>query len=151
VPTVVEFSERIARVLQRLPWLVCQEGDEVLGYAYATLFGERAGYRWSVEAAIYVAPEVHRRGLGRMLYAKLFQVLRAQGYCNVYAGITLPNEASVALHRSLGFVEVGTYQRVGYKNGAWHDTGWYQLRLWEPHGPPPEPVSLAAVASELNW
>ena len=110
--------------------------ETVVGYAYAGPQRTRAAYRWNVEVSVYVAHAFHRRGLGSALYRWLFDLLRRQGYCNAYAGIALPNHASVELHESLGFRPVGVYERVGYKAGAWHDVGWWGLRLREPEGDP---------------
>jgi phosphinothricin acetyltransferase len=135
-PTAAEMRRRILATLERLPWIVVQERDEVLGYAYAARHRERACYRWSVDAAVYVA-EAHRgRGVGRALYGSLFEILRLQRFANVFAGITLPNDASVALHKAMGFQPVGIYRQVGHKFGAWHDTSWWQLALTEKSSTP---------------
>jgi phosphinothricin acetyltransferase len=87
-----------------------------------------------------VAPHLHGRGLGRRLYEELLSVLRRQGFVNAYAGIALPNQASVALHEGIGMKLVGVYERVGFKFGAWHDVAWYGMRLSDPVGVPPEPI-----------
>jgi phosphinothricin acetyltransferase len=88
-----------------------------------------------------VAAEQRRRGCGRALYAELFERLRRQRFQIACAGITLPNEASIGLHESLGFVAVGAYRRIGWKAGAWRDVGWWQLELLPPgEGPPAEPL-----------
>ncbi|MBV8062243.1 MAG: N-acetyltransferase, partial [Nevskia sp.] len=120
-PDAAEMARRLAAVAARLPWLVAEDGSGVLGYAYAGEHRNRAAYRWDVDAAVYLDSRAHRRGIGRALYRVLFALLRAQGYVNAYAGITLPNAASVGLHEALGFVPVGVYRAVGYKFGAWHD------------------------------
>ncbi len=104
---------------------------------------ERA-YRWSVDVSAYVHPAWHGRGIGRRLYELLFEALRLQGFVNVYAGMTLPNEASSALHRSFGLVPIGVYRDVGYKLGRWHDLAWFGMRLQEPADPPAEPMPLPA-------
>ena len=77
--------------------------------------------------------------MGRALYLSLFEVLRRQGYVNAYAGITLPNPASVGLHQSLGFAPIGVFPRIGFKFGQWHDVAWLQLRLLETSTPVTEP------------
>jgi phosphinothricin acetyltransferase len=139
-PTPEEFAGRIERVSVRYPWLVAELDGRVVGYAYGTLHRERAAYRWACEASVYVDSAHHRRGIGRRLYALLFDLLARQGLQIVCAGITLPNEASIALHESFGFEPVGAYRRIGWKFGAWHDVGWWQLDLVAPDdAPPPEP------------
>lgn len=125
--------------LERFPWLVAERGGEVAGYAYAGAHHARAGFRWSVDAAIYLRAEVKRRGVGRALYARLFDILAAQGFRNCYAGVTLPNAASVGLHEAMGFAPVGVYRAVGFKFGRWHDVGWWERVLNAFEGTAPEP------------
>ena len=103
VPSVEDMRQRLANVLASHTWLVFEEGGQVIGYAYAAKIRERAAYQWSAEAAVYVSSGAHRKGVGRALYSELFERLRSVGFVNLYAGITLPNEASVALHESMGF------------------------------------------------
>jgi phosphinothricin acetyltransferase len=150
-PPVDQMWQRIASTLERWPWLVCTDGATVLGYAYAGNHRERAAYRWSVEVSAYVAEGQRRRGVGRALYTALFALLRLQGYVNAYAGITLPNLASVGLHEAVGFVPVGVYRAVGYKKGAWHDVGWWQLALRSHQASPPEPISLPEARWLPGW
>jgi phosphinothricin acetyltransferase len=88
-----------------------------------------------------VAEAHHRRGVGRRLYEALFVRLRAMGVQVVCAGATLPNPGSVGLHEALGFEPVGVYRKIGWKNGAWHDVGWWQLRLLSAEGGPPAELS----------
>ncbi|WP_137284226.1 arsinothricin resistance N-acetyltransferase ArsN1 family B [Halorussus salinisoli] len=130
-PSEGEMADRIADTLPRYPWLVCEteSGDEIAGYAYAGTHRKRGAYRWSVDVSVYVAADHRGKGLGRGLYESLLELLRLQGFYNAYAGIALPNEASVALHESLGFEQVGVYESVGYKRGEWRDVGWWQLQL----------------------
>lgn len=137
-PRVAEMQDRLVKVLGQYPWLVCVEGDEVLGYAYASQHRERSAYRWSVDTSVYVGHERQRRGIGRALYSSLFALLSLQGFVNAYAGITLPNPASVGLHGAMGFELVGVYKHVGFKCGAWHDVAWFQRLLQtRPDEPPP--------------
>jgi phosphinothricin acetyltransferase len=140
-PSEAEMAQRIAKVLPDFPWLVYEEGGEVAGYAYGSQHRERAAYRWSADAGIYISRRAHRRGAGRALYAVLFAAMRLQGYHRVYGGITLPNEASVGLHEAMGFKPIGIYPQVGFKFGAWRDVGWWGLdlssSLTEPAPPAP--------------
>ncbi len=130
VPTVEEMADRVERLKPLYPWIVLSD-PTVQGYAYASPHRSRHAYQWSVEVSVYLAPSHRGRGLGSALYTKLFEILRAQGFANAFAGISLPNEASQKLHRKLGFEEVGTYRKVGFKFDAWHDVQWYGMRLQE--------------------
>lgn len=144
-PDAAEMQRRIAKVGQRHPWLVAEAQGRVLGYAYAGEHRVRAAYRWNVETAVYLDAAAHRQGLGRRLYAALFAMLRQQGLYNAYGIITLPNAASVGLHEHLGFVPVGVFRGTGYKHGAWHDVGWWELRLQPLPPQPGEPLAFPAL------
>lgn len=144
-PDGAEMTRRIEATLVRTPWLVCDMDNVVTGYAYAGLHRERAAYRWSVDVSAYVREDARRTGVARALYTSLFAVLALQGFRNAYAGITLPNAASVGFHEALGFTPVGVYRRVGFKLGAWHDTGWFERTLAAHIVPPPEPIPLPAL------
>ena len=143
-PDAAEIARRIAAGEEQWPWLIASNGS-VLGYAYAAQHRARAAYRWSVDVSVYVAEQGRRGGIGRRLYQGLFAILRAQRYYNAFAGITLPNEASIGLHRALGFEPVGVYRNVGYKFGAWHDTAWWQRTLRPPATDVAEPLAFAAL------
>jgi phosphinothricin acetyltransferase len=133
-------AEMVGRMLDqpRLPWLVATRDDEVVGYAYASRHRARRAYRWSVEVSVYLRASEQGRGTGRALYAELLDVVRSLGYVHAYAGITLPNAASVGLHESMGFTAIGVFRGVGFKHGRWHDVGWWQLPLCDP--PPAAPA-----------
>jgi phosphinothricin acetyltransferase len=150
-PGVEEMRTRLAKVLGPYPWLIGEDGEEVLGYAYATQHRERAAYRWSVDTAIYVRQGRQRRGVGRALYTSLLAVLPLQGYVNAYAGVTLPNPASVGLHQAMGFQPVGLYRQVGFKCGAWHDVAWYKRPLQPRPGEPLPLRPLAEVQHTREW
>jgi L-amino acid N-acyltransferase YncA len=145
-PSADEMRRRIEGTLQRYPWLVCERHDgRLLGYAYAGAHGSRAAYQWSVDVSVYVHEDARRKGVGRALYASLFAALSLQGFYNAYAGATLPNPASVGLHESVGFRQVGVYRGVGYKLGAWHDVVWWHLALRERVANPDPPADLPSV------
>jgi L-amino acid N-acyltransferase YncA len=150
-PTVVEMSRRIAETLPQFPWLVCEDGGRVLGYAYASKHGARAAYQWSVDTSVYIHSEMHRRGIGRALYRSLLPLLAVQHYYNAYAGIALPNPGSVGLHEAIGFRSVGVYREVGYKLGAWHDVGWWSLSLQAKPPTPPPPLSATEARTLPQW
>jgi phosphinothricin acetyltransferase len=148
-PGVDEMRGRIERATGIWPFLCFERDGSVAGYAYASPHRERAAYRWSVDVSVYVAETSRRGGVARRLYEALFAILRAQGYYNALAGITLPNDASVGLHRRLGFSDVGIYRNVGYKLGAWRDTIWMQRPLRELQGTPNEPIPLRALSDDV--
>jgi L-amino acid N-acyltransferase YncA len=149
-PSQEEFADRIQRTTQTHPWIVAQDENEVIGFAYATRHRERASYRWAADVTVYVTPARQRRGVGRALYETLFALLVAQGVRIACAGVTLPNEASVGLHEALGFRPVGVYRNIGFKHGAWRDVGWWQLELGGPDGSPSEPGPPAHLSGEPN-
>ena len=151
VPDVAEVTSRMDKVLASRPWLVHEEGGEVLGYCYATTFRERAAYQWGVEVSIYMRQDVRGRGLGRALYARLFDVLRAQQYCQVVAGATLPNASSERLHESMGFQTLGRYPAAGYKFGQWHDVGFWYLPLRPRPAVAPELININELVKTNEW
>ena len=146
-----EMRRRIEQVLPFAPWLVDECDGVVRGYAYASKHRDRAAYQWSVDVAVYVGEAHRRRGVGRGLYEKLFRLLRLQGFYVAHAGITLPNAGSVGLHEAVGFRPVGVYRGVGYKLGAWHDVGWWQLALRERDPEPARPKAPGEVAADPRW
>ena len=101
----------------------------VAGYAYGTAHRARAAYRFSTETTVYVDAAHRRAGVGRALYEALFVALAARGLHRAYAGIALPNDGSVGLHRAVGFTPVGVFAEVGWKFDRWHDVSWWQRPL----------------------
>jgi L-amino acid N-acyltransferase YncA len=149
-PDAVLMRERIVATIATHPWLVYEDDGAVLGYAYSYRHRERAGYRWSVDVSIYLGERARGRGIGTALYGALFRILERQRFHRAYAGIALPNDASVALHRAMGFIEVGIYEEVGFKGGVWNDVAW----LARPIGatgeiPPPDPIWLADLDPDV--
>lgn len=149
--SIISFEEEppsTAEMLRRIEaahaWLVAEHENEVVGFAYGSAHRDRAAYRWAADVAIYLDSRLHGRGVGRRLYAELFERLRAQGICVLCAGVALPNAASEALHERVGFTEVGVYRRIAFKFGRWIDTRWYQLELRSSADPPPSPARPAA-------
>jgi phosphinothricin acetyltransferase len=152
VPTVEEFAARMERFMRTHPWVVAVDGDRITGYAYAAPFKDRAAYQWTAEVSVYLAPDARGRGLGRALYTALLRCLRRQGYLNAVGLIAQPNEASVGLHEALGFRRVAWLPSPGFKNGAWHDVGWWWRALGPVPAHPEPPRPLAACRDEAgHW
>jgi L-amino acid N-acyltransferase YncA len=158
-PTPEQMAARIASASAKHAWMVLVVGErrnganpsavreptdegvdgQVVGYAYAHPFAERAAYRWCCEVSIYLERERHRSGGGRRLYEALLARLADRGYRRAMAGMTMPNDASAGFHQALGFEPVGVYRRVGWKHGAWHDVAWVQKTILDANDPPAEP------------
>lgn len=136
LPGVDAMAARIQAKLQHYPWLVWDEGGQVLAYAYAGRFRERAAYDWIAETSIYVRADAQRRGIARRLYGVLLGVMRAQGMTQAVGVITLPGTASVAMHETMGFTPAGVWRQSGYKLGQWWDVGVWQKELQAATNPP---------------
>jgi L-amino acid N-acyltransferase YncA len=150
-PTEQAMRQRIEQSLLTHPWLVCEEHGEILGYAYASQHRTRQAYQWSADVSAYIHERWRGKGIGKALYTSLFALLRLQGFYNVYAGITLPNPASVALHEGMGMCQVGVYEQVGYKLSKWHDVGWWQKSLQEHALEPVPPLDLTSAQTLPEW
>ena len=138
-PPPGEMAERIAAAARADAWIVLEDDGRVVGYAYGRPFAPRAAYRWSCEVSVYVERGRRRTGGGRLLYDELLARLAQRGFRTAFAGMTLPNDASVGLHRAMGFEHVGTYRHVGWKHGSWHDVAWTQRAIAAGDDPPAEP------------
>ena len=142
IPSPESFSNRIENVVREFPWLIAELDGCIAGYAYAGAYRKREAYQWSVETSVYVNESFRRRGVAKSLYHVLFELLIEMGFVNAYAGITQPNVPSQKTHESFGFAFLGSYDKVGYKFGQWHDVIWLQKAL-RPH--PQNP------AKPLQW
>ncbi len=127
-PTAAEMAQRMRSYGHSHAWLVAESAGQIVGYAYGSPHRTRAAYAQSCDVAVYVADSATGRGVGRALYDALLPQL-AKSYHAAFAGIVLPNQASVALHEAAGFTPVGIYREVGWKQGAWRDVGWWQKLL----------------------
>ncbi len=150
-PSVEEIGHRIAKKSVTYPWLVYEHDGHVVGYAYGDQHSTRLAYQWSVDISVYVHEQWHRHGVGRALYTSLLALLRLQGFYNVYAGIALPNAKSVGVHEAMGMTLVGIYQQVGYKFGAWHDVGWWQMMLQPRILKPAPPLNVKQAQALPEW
>jgi L-amino acid N-acyltransferase YncA len=153
LPSIEEMQRRIENCLLKFPWVVCTVDERVAAYVYASKHREREAYQWSCECSVYVHPDFKGRGIGKDLYALLFRILKEQGLRNIYAGITLPNDASVRLHEKCGFQNFANYENIGYKFGKWHTVGWWKLQLNEYELNPPPPLVLSQFNFEMlaDW
>ena len=142
VPTIKEFKNRIRNYLETYPWLVYEMNGEIAGYAYAARHRERVAYQWCTESSVYVHDKYQGTGIGRALYSALTEILKLQGFRNVYAVINLPNDKSVAFHERCGFKWFATYENVGYKLGKWKNVGWWKLQVNEYTDNPQPPVKF---------
>ena len=131
IPSEPEFEERVRGIVNQFPYLVVEIDGKIVGYAYAHRQAERAAYAWNADLSIYLAQAWRHKGLGMPLYVLLIELLTMQGYVNLYAVITAENEASVAMHRKMGFREIGLHERTGFKFGRWHDVVWMARRTGE--------------------
>lgn len=128
---VEEFVRRIRAHTPEHAWMVAEIDGKVVGYANATEHRKKQAYNTTKEVSIYLRKEVRGLGVGSLLYNELVKELRKQGVKNLLAGITVPNDASVGFHESLGFSLVGTYKKIGFKDGKWRDVSWYEMWLGE--------------------
>ncbi|MHC1762532.1 MAG: N-acetyltransferase family protein [Negativicutes bacterium] len=151
VPTLTEFSKRMANIQKKYPWIVCEVNGAVVGYAYASQFNERAAYDWSIDFSIYIRSQYHRQKIGKALYFTLCELLKLQGYYNAYAGIAMPNIKSESFHQSFGFMPIGVYHNVGYKFGDWRDVKWFELRIQDYSQSPLRPQSIDEINNTFEF
>ncbi|MCC3164758.1 GNAT family N-acetyltransferase [Streptococcus sanguinis] len=144
VPTIEDFANRIEKTLGKYPYLVAEEDGLILGYAYASTYYARAAYDWAVELSVYVSQDARGKGVGSKLYDKLEELLDQMGYMHFLACISLPNEASLALHRKRGYQQVAHFPKIGYKFDCWHDIVWLQKSLEKQAGP-------IKLLKEMEW
>jgi phosphinothricin acetyltransferase len=145
VPSEAEFKERMQKYLHARPWLVCTLDGSVICYVYASGHRERAAYQWCCESSVYTKKDFQGMGIGRELYKVLFLILKMQGYRNIYAGITLPNEPSIKLHEKCGFTHFATYDNIGYKLGEWKNVGWWKLSVNHYDRKPSPPIAFGEM------
>ncbi|MEO8109826.1 MAG: N-acetyltransferase family protein [Ginsengibacter sp.] len=149
IPSTGSFEERIKLYTEKWPWIVYEVDGIIAGYAYATKHRERLAYQWCVESSVYIRDRFQREGIASKLYNVLFEVLRLQGFINVYAGITLPNDRSITFHEKLGFSNFVYYKNVGHKLGAWRTVGWWQKQINDYEIQPSAPVDFREMDINL--
>lgn len=128
-PDEIEFERRFAELAATNPFLVMERDGQIAGYAYSSTFRARAAYASTRETTVYVSDRHRRNGVATALMRALVEEIRSDGAHRAVAAITLPNDPSVALHESLGFSHIGTFNEAGFKFGRWHDVGFWELRL----------------------
>lgn len=136
-PSAEEMARRIASAQERHAWIVAERDGAIVGYAYGGAFKARAAYRYSCEVSVYLDIAARGGGVGRTLYTALLARIESLGMRMACGGVTMPNDASVALHLTMGFERVGTYQRIGWKHGEWRDVAWFQKPLGPDGDAPP--------------
>ena len=149
VPSTEDFEHRIITYQQNWPWLVYEINGVIAGYAYASKHRERAAYQWCVESSVYVHNDFQQKGIAKALYKTLFEILKYQGCRNVYAGITLPNDKSVAFHKNFGFTWLAEYKNIGYKLNKWNTVSWWQLQLNDYSDNPAAPIKFPDIDISL--
>lgn len=122
-----EMLARIVSIRERYPYLVADDGGEVLGYVYGAQFKLRQAYEHTAEVSIYVKNDAKKKGVGTQLYFELFDKLKESNIHAMIAGIALPNDPSIMFHERLGFKKVAHFNEIGYKLGRWIDVGYWQM------------------------
>ena len=150
-PSELEIRNRINKTLDVLPWLVCEDEHQLLGYAYTSRHRERAGYRWSVDVSVYVREGRRGSGIGRALYTSLFAIIRLQGFFNILAGITLPNPGSVALHEKMGLRPVARLSGHRLQVRRLARRRLVAALLGPPADEPMEPIDFPSIQSRPEF
>ena len=143
-PSLADMRARRAEVLARhLPFLVAEEGGHIVGFAYCNWFKPRPAYRFSAEDSIYLAPDAHRRGLGRALLAELAAQAQAAGVRKLIAVIgDSANAGSIGVHRCVGFEQVGVLKSCGWKFERWLDVVLMEKTLGAGNSRPPQSTAV---------
>lgn len=149
VPSLDDFQARFRDITAQCPWLVWEEDGEILGYAYGAPAFERKAYAWCADLSVYLKRSACGRGIGRALYAKLEQLLQAQGYRVLYALVTTANAPSVEFHKAVGYREVASFPHCGWKLGQWHGVVWLQKDVGADTPPTDFPVPFPSLGLEI--
>ena len=135
--TIITFEEEAVSVSEMknritsasLPWLVFEESEKILGYAFSGEWKSRCAYKYSVECSVYLDANCKGQGIGTQLYKELLHQLKELKYHTIIAGIALPNEDSIKFHEIFGFEKVAHFKNVGYKFDKFIDVGYWQIIL----------------------
>lgn len=124
----LEMENRIRETFQKnYPFFVCEENEQIIGYAYGRMFRPRRAYMHSIEVSVYIKNGAEDKGVGTRLYQKLLQEILQKDFHAIIAGISLPNDASIKLHEKFGFEKVAHFREVGFKFERWIDVGYWEL------------------------
>ena len=129
IKTYEEFAEEMNEIIKEYPFLLVEQNDQILGYAFVSKWKSRRAYNYTVESSIYLDPGSHQKGIGSILYNELITEIKKSKIHSVIAGITLPNDISIRLHEKLGFTKIAQFKEVGYKFEKWLDVGYWELIL----------------------
>lgn len=127
--TVQQYTEKVLRIAKEYPFLVFEDNNEIVGYAYASSWRPKPAYKQTVESTVYVKNNIQRKQIGTKLYTELLKQLKEKNYKVVIGGISLPNETSIKFHEKFGFEKVGHFSKVGKKFDQWVDVAFWQLNL----------------------
>ena len=149
LPSIEQFQQRIENCLKTYPWIVAVLNGRVAGYAYASKHREREAYQWTCECSVYMHNDFRGKAIAKLLYELLFQILKQQQFRNVYAGITMPNDASIRFHEKCGFEKFAYYENIGFKFSSWHSVGWWKLQINDYDQQLPPPLKLSQLKPEF--
>lgn len=131
VPSIDEFEKRFETISDEYPYIVCENKEKIIGFAYAHRYMDRSAYQWDAELSIYIDHTFQGKSIGQELYMKLFKLLKLQNVINVYGCVTSPNPRSEALHLKLGFSKIGIFHNTGFKLNQWIDVVWFEKTIGE--------------------
>ncbi len=150
-PSLSDFTKRVAAIVDYHPYLLYVCDEKIVGFAYACTHRERLAYRFDVDVSIYLDMDYKGFGIGTKLYNMMFNILKAQGFYNVFSAITVPNLPSEALHKKFGFSEIGIFNNTGYKFGSWHGVRWLQKVLREYDATPAQTISVRNLPKDMLY
>ena len=146
-----EIRKQLQDAGDRFPWYTAADDNgRFLGFCKAGAWSPRGGYNWTAEITIYIMKHAQGRGVGKALYTRLLDTLRAQRFQIIVAGISEPNPASVGLHTSIGMEQTGYNATMGYKHGRWIDVSYYQMVLGDLADPPPPVLTISEAIGDRD-
>jgi len=150
VPSVQFFEQKITAIQKKYCWLVYEVNNQIIGYAYAMEHRPKNAYQWTIESTIYLDLKYREKGVGTFLYKTLLFAVKAQGFCKVLAGLTIPNEASYKFHQKFGFEHFARYNKIGFKHNRWQSVDWLELNINHSEFPP-KLRSISSITETDEW